>query len=170
MKSLLKFAVVIALFGGTGAFLAAQTSTAAAAHKPKKNAAPSIETQIQQMRQELQSQIDDLKTRLAAKDAQIEALQNTTQVTENKTATITTQVQAADLASQRNTAAMEGIRSSIDGLHAEDTNLVTRVEQVRKTTDEVKKSLDEPAALHYKGITIVPAAFLLPKVSGDSAR
>src|ERR1700679_2893219 len=137
MKSLLKFAVAIALSVDNGAFLAAQTSPATPTqehHKAKKITTPSIETQIQQMRQELQSQINDLKTRLAAKDAQIEALQNVTQTTQDKTTTITTQVQAANLASQQNAAAMEGIRSSIDGLHAEDTTLVTRVEQVQKAT------------------------------------
>jgi hypothetical protein len=164
VKYLLKGVVAIVLFAGTGAFLAAQTSTATstpAHHKPsKKSAAPSIETQIQLMRQEIQSQIDDLKTRLSAKDAQIEALQSVTQATQDKTATITTQLRAADAAAQQNATAVDGLRSSINDLRAEDTSLVSNVEQTQKTTEDVKKSVDEPTALRYKGITIVPAGFL----------
>jgi hypothetical protein len=162
MKSLLKVALGIALLADIGAFLAAQTSTAVTQehYKPKKSATPSIETQIQQMRQDLQSQIDDLKTRLAAKDAQIEALQSATQITQDKTATVTAQIQSADLSGQRNAAAMEGIRSSINGLQAEDMTLASRVEQTQKAAEEMKRNIDEPTALRYKGITIVPGGFL----------
>lgn len=160
MTSVLKVAVAIVVLANTGVFLAAQSPKLAQHGSSKKTGAPSIETQIQQMRQELQSQIDDLKTRLAARDAQIEAMQLATQATQDKTATVTTQIQAANVASQRNGAAIDGIRSSIDGLQATDTTLVAKVEQTQKTADEIRKSVDEPAALHYKGITIVPGGFL----------
>jgi len=160
MTSVLKVAVAIVVLANTGVFLAAQSPKLAQHGSSKKTGAPSIETQIQQMRQELQSQIDDLKTRLAARDAQIEAMQLATQATQDKTATVTTQIQAATVASQRNGAAIDGIRSSIDGLQATDTTLVAKVEQTQKTADEIRKSVDEPAALHYKGITIVPGGFL----------
>jgi hypothetical protein len=160
MTSVLKVAVAIVVLANTGVFLAAQSPKLAQHGSSKKTGAPSIETQIQQMRQELQSQIDDLKTRLAARDAQIEAMQLATQATQDKTATVTTQIQAATVASQRNGAAIDGIRSSIDGLQAADTTLVTKVEQTQKTADDIRKSVDEPAALHYKGITIVPGGFL----------
>jgi len=160
MTSVFKVAVAIVVLANTGIFLAAQSPKLAQHGSSKKTAAPSIETQIQQMRQELQSQIDDLKTRLAARDAQIEAMQLATQATQDKTATVTTQIQAATVASQRNGAAIDGIRSSIDGLQATDTTLVAKVEQTQKTADEIRKSVDEPAALHYKGITIVPGGFL----------
>jgi hypothetical protein len=160
MSSVLKVAVAILVFANTGASLAAQSPKSAQHSSSKKTAAPSIETQIRQMRQELQSQIDDLRTRLAAREAQIEAMQLATQATQDKTATVTTQIQAANVASQRNGAAIDGIRSSIDGLQATDTTLVAKVEQTQKTADEIRKSVDEPAALHYKGITIVPGGFL----------
>ncbi len=161
MKSLLKVVLGITLFANIGAFLAAQTSAVTQEHhKPKKITTPSIETQIQQMRQDLQSQIDNLKTRLAAKDAQIEALQSATQITQDKTATVAAQIQATDLSGQRNAATMEGIRSSINGLQAEDMTLVSRVEQTQKAAEEIKKNMDEPTALRYKGITIVPGGFL----------
>src|ERR1700727_2647914 len=152
MTSVLKVAVAIVVLANTGVFLAAQSPKLAQHGSSKKTGAPSIETQIQQMRQDLQSQIDDLKTRLAAKDAQIEALQSSTQVTQDKTATVTAQIQATDLNGQRNAAAMEGIRSSINGLQTEDMTLVSKVEQTQKAAEEIKKNIDEPTALRYKGI------------------
>ena len=164
MKSLLKVVLAIALFADTGLFLAAQSPTPtsqSANHKgSKKSTSPSIEAQIQQMRQELQSQIDDLKTKLAARDSQIEALQSATQITQDKTAAVTTQVRATDLATQQNVAAMDGLRSSINNLQVEDTNLISKVVQTQKATEEIKASADAPNSLRYKGIAIVPGGFV----------
>ena len=164
MKSFFKVVLAITLFADTGMFLAAQSPTPTPRptnHKvSKKTTSPSIEAQIQQMRQELQSQIDDLKTKLAARDSQIEALQSATQITQDRTAAVTTQVRAADLAAQQNVAAMDGLRSSISNLQVEDTNLISKVVQTQKTTEELKASADAPTSLRYKGIAIVPGGYI----------
>ena len=83
MKSTLRFAVAVALVSNSTLFVSAQSSAASQKHPPsvhrkqaKKASATPIETQIQQMRQELQSQIDELKADLASRDAQIEALKS----------------------------------------------------------------------------------------------
>ena len=103
MKSALRVAIVIILFSGTVAFVSAQSNSApqkqpSSAHRKqsKKTPTPSIETQIQQMREDLQGQIDELKAKLAAKDAQIEALKIQDQNTQQTTAATATRVHDID--------------------------------------------------------------------------
>ncbi len=88
--ALLAFAV-----GTAQAQTTADTITKAqrAAHKhpgsPKK---PSLEAQLHEMRDELQAQIDSLKTNLSAKDTEIAALQAQMQITEESAGTIAAHV------------------------------------------------------------------------------
>jgi uncharacterized protein HemX len=99
MKSIVKLFIVLALFPGVTLFVRARSNTTASkqpspVHRrlPKKNSNPSIEAQIQQMRDDLQSQIDELKLKLATKDKQIEALKTQTLNTQQTTATAATRI------------------------------------------------------------------------------
>ena len=59
----------------------------------QKRSEPPIEAQLREMRVELQSEIDDLKTSLAAKDVQIAALQAKMQTAQEGAGTTAVQVQ-----------------------------------------------------------------------------
>jgi len=126
----------------------------------KKIAAPSIETQLLQMREDLQDQIDELKVRLSAKDAQIAALQHVNQDVQDKAATTAGQVQTIDSGVHQNAAIVSRLQLSVTDLQAQSTSVSTSVQQVQKTQKKLQKNMDEPVALHYKGITIVPGGFL----------
>src|SRR6185437_9340937 len=123
----------------------------------RKAAAPSIEMEIHQMREDLQSQIDELKIRLSAKDAEIAALQRLNQTAQDKAATATAQAQTIDRGVHQNVATVNALQSSVTNLQAQSTSVSTRMQQVQ---EKLQKNLDEPVALHYKGITIVPGGFL----------
>ncbi len=126
----------------------------------KKPAGPSIETQLHQMREELQSQIDDLKTRLAARDAQIEAMQTGTQSVQEKAATTTAKVQTLDNAVHENTTQVSDVQSKVATLQTESSSVSTSVQQVTTAQATLQKKVDEPASIHFKGVTIVPGGFL----------
>lgn len=123
----------------------------------KRAAAPSIEMQIRQMREDLQSQIDELKARLSAKDAQIAALQRLNQAAQDKAAMAAAQVQTIDSGMHQKAATVSGLQSFVTNAQAQSTSVSTSVQQMQKI---LQKDLDEPVALHYKGITIVPGGFL----------
>jgi hypothetical protein len=126
----------------------------------RKAAAPSVEIQIQQMRQDLQSQIDELKTRLAARDAQIEAMQTGTQSTQEKATTTAAKVETIDNTVHDNAATVSGLQTTVSTLQAESSSNSTTVKEVQTAQVKIQKSIDEPASLHYKGVTLTPGGFL----------
>jgi len=161
MKSQRAFSTMIAFLLVLTTIAQSQTSpkktTRSATRKP---AVPSIEMQLVQMRHDLQSQIDELKVRLSAKDAQIAALQNQNQDDRNKVSATGDQVQSIDNSIQKNASIVSGLQSSVTSLQAQSNSVSTSMELIQKTQENVQKGLDAPVALHYKGITIVPGGFL----------
>jgi hypothetical protein len=137
-------------------------TTRSAPHKKSvaKTAAPSVQTQIQQMREDLQAQIDELRSKLAVRDAQIQALEKSSQGTEEKARMTTEQVQTIDGSVQQSTTAVSSLQAAVTSLRAEDAAATTRIQQVQQSQEKIQKSIDEPVALHYKGVTIVPGGFL----------
>src|ERR1700734_3849684 len=91
---------------------AASSNHPAPAHKQtKRTAAPSIETQIREMRQDLQHQIDTLNEKLAAKDAQIEALQVQNQAAQQTATTTAVKISTVDTAIQQNSTAVNSLQA-----------------------------------------------------------
>lgn len=112
------------------------------------------------MREQFQSEIDDLKTKLAARDAQIDALQvnaQTAQQTVERTAA-KSDVTASQV--QQIGTSVDQYATAVTDLKAQTASVATSVEQVQKTADKIQRSVDEPFALHYKGVTITPGGFL----------
>jgi len=140
---------------------AASSNHPAPAHKQtKRTAAPSIETQIREMRQDLQHQIDTLNEKLAAKDAQIEALQVQNQAAQQTATTTAVKISTVDTAIQQNSTAVNSLQASVTDLREKDVAVVSSVQQVQQSQEKLQKSLDEPVALHYKGILITPGGFI----------
>ena len=166
MKPQLKFPTMIAFLLMLTSVAQAQTLSTKAAQpvtrhsRQKKSLAPSIEMQLVQMREDLQSQIDELKVRLSAKDAQIAALQSQNRDAQDKLSATGAQVQSIDNGIHQNASIVTGLQSSVSGLQTQNNSISTSMQQVQKTQENLQKDLDAPAALHYKGITIVPGGFL----------
>jgi hypothetical protein len=118
---------------------------------------PSVTEQINALRQEMQSQIDALKSSLADKDAQLRQAQQT--ATDAQAAA--TKAEADSMAQQQaftqNTAAVVTLQSTVTDLKANETSLATTVSD---QVTAVKKAIDSPDTLHYKGISLAPGGFL----------
>jgi Skp family chaperone for outer membrane proteins len=129
-------------------------STAKKAAKPK---GPTVEEQIQSLRQEMQGQIDGLKTNLADKDAQLKQAQ---QAAADAQAAAAKAQQAADAqaaAVTENTSAVSTLQSTVTDMKAANASVVSSL------TDDaaaIKKSINNPSTLHYKGITLTPGGYL----------
>jgi hypothetical protein len=127
-------------------------------HKAKKAAAQAnccaaTEDQIKQLRQDLQGQIDGLKSDLAAKDAALQAAQQKAADAEAAAA----RAQAASAGLADNAAAVSALQSTVSDLKSNQASLATTVSD---ETARLKKAIDSPDSLHYKGITITPGGFL----------
>jgi len=128
-----------------------------ATKKAKTPPPPTVEDQIQALKQELEGEINGLKADLAAKDAQLKQAQQAAadaQAAADK-------AQAAATAQQQavsdNASAVTTLQSTVTDIKAANASAVASLSD---ETAAVKKSLANPAALHYKGINITPGGFM----------
>lgn len=131
----------------------AKKHTAKRAAKPK---GPTVEEQIQSLRQEMQGQIDGLKSNLADKDAQLKQAQ---QAAADAQAAAARAQQAADAQQQvinQNAQSVDTLRSTVTDLKSNQVSLATTVSD---ETSAIKKSIANPTTLHYKGITLTPGGY-----------
>ena len=168
MKKQITVAMAAMLMLGTLS-LHAQTSTAAPAKttakkKPaKESAEQKAIRELQEKMAAQQSEIDDLKQQNAAKDAALSAAQSTAASAQSTAATATSeaaaasaQAQSAAAATQSQADAVTGLKSTVSDLQTANSNLVTTIST---TKSDLNDSINSPAALHYKGITITPGGF-----------
>ncbi len=161
MNSRLKAAAVailaVSLFGS---YACASDATPPAKKTSHKKAAtpkgPTVEEQIQSLRQDLEGQINSLKNDLAAKDAQLrEAQQKAAEAQAAAT-------KAQDAATSEQQAITEN-QSAVSALQSTVTDMktvnATIVSSITDDAAKLRKEIASPSTLHYKGITLTPGGF-----------
>jgi len=127
-----------------------------AAKKATTPPAPSVADQIDALRQEMQSQINGLKTDLADKDMQLKKAQQAAAdaqaAAEKAQAAASSQMQAVS----DNATAVSTLQTTVTDLKANAVSLTTTVSD---ETAAIKKSIANPTVLHYKGITLTPGGY-----------
>jgi hypothetical protein len=127
-------------------------------HALTKAPTPSaIEIQLREMRKDFQAQLDELKDKLAAKDTEIEALRTATQSAQTASAA---QVQSVEGSQAQNAMALSKLQDSVVTLQTTDATVAQKLDTVQTTEVKIQKSVDEPASIHYKGVTITPGGFV----------
>jgi hypothetical protein len=127
----------------------------AAAKKPPK---PTVEDQINALRQEFQGQIDGLKSDLAAKDAQVKQAQQAAADAQAAAQKAEVDATAQQQAVTENNSAVSSLQGTVNDLKANSVSLATTVSDEAAS---IKKQIANPEAIHYKGITISPAGSFL---------
>lgn len=146
-------ALMAVSFVATQAYADGAAAAAKKHHVAKKAVGPSVEEQIQALRNELQGQINTLKNEVDEKDAQLKQAQQAA-------------AQAQDAASKAEAAASQQQQSVSDNATAVNT-LKSNVEEMKQAnasvvssmteqTSEIKKAIASPDAINYHGITISP--------------
>jgi hypothetical protein len=130
----------------------------AATKKAKTPPGPTVEEQIESLRQEFQGQIDTLKSSLAEKDAQVKQAQQEAADAQAAAAKAQASADAQQQATADNATAVSTLKSSVDDLKGNQVSLTTTISD---ETTAIKKSIASPDALHYKGITLSPAGSFL---------
>jgi hypothetical protein len=122
----------------------------------KKPPKPTVEDQIQALRQEFQTQIDSLKGDLAAKDAQLEQAKQAAADAQAAAAKAQAAADSQQQALTDNTTAVSSLQGTVTDLKANAVSLATTVSD---ETAAIKKSIANPTTLHYKGINLTPGGF-----------
>jgi len=118
---------------------------------------PTVEEQINALRTEMQGQINDLKSDLSTKDAELKQAQQ--QAADAQAAAAKAQ-QAADAQSaalNENSAAVSTLQSTVKDINANAASLASSISD---TQTSIKKAIESPTALHYKGVTITPGGYM----------
>jgi hypothetical protein len=128
-------------------------------HHPgaKKPKGPTVEEQIQSLRQDMETQINALKSTLADKDAQLKQAQDAAAAAQATAAAAQQAANAQQQAVTENSAAVNTLQSTVTDLKANTTSLAVTVSD---ETTKIKKDIANPTALHYKGINITPGGFV----------
>ena len=123
---------------------------------PAKPAGPTVEEQIQSLRQEMQGQIDGLKSNLADKDAQLKQAQQAAADAQAAAAKAQEAATAQQQAVSDNAAAVTTLQTTVTDLKGNQVSLATTVSD---ETAKIKKDIASPDVLHYKGVTLTPGGF-----------
>jgi hypothetical protein len=125
--------------------------------KAKTPSTLTVEEQIQALRQELEGQINGLKTDLAEKDAQLKQAQQAAADAQAAAAKAQAAAAAQNQAVSDNAAAVSTLQSTVTDLKGNAVSLATTVSD---ETAKMKKAIDNPSVLRYKGIGITPGGFV----------
>jgi TolA-binding protein len=139
---------------------ASRSKKASRRHTPTIHT-PTIQEQLLQMQKEMQEQnaklqmeIESLRAQLNARQDESKAVAQTAQAAQEKATAAQAQ---ADATSQQNAAAVGQLR---DTVNTQNTTTTAAIEQVKTEQVAIKKQVEEPASLHYKGVTLTPGGFL----------
>jgi hypothetical protein len=124
--------------------------------KAKTPPPPTVAEQIQALHDEMQGQIDSLKTDLATKDEQLKQAQQAAADAQASAAKAEAAASAENQAVVDNTAAVGTLQSTVTDLKGNQASLAATVSD---ETSKIKKEIYSPGVLHYKGIALTPGGF-----------
>jgi len=158
-KALATLVLSLAVTAGYAQTAASPTDTPKPGHHHHRavEKGPSVEDQIEELRNQMQQQagqIQSLTQQLSQRDAELQQAQQAAQQAQQAAQQAQ---QAADQQQQTlsaNTAAVSSLQTSVSDLKESTSATLTTVKQ---QTEEVRKAVEHPDALHYKGITLSPA-------------
>ncbi|MHB1022386.1 MAG: hypothetical protein ACYC46_02895 [Acidobacteriaceae bacterium] len=137
------------------------TSGTAKEHKAVSRKAhvkqPTVEEQIQELRGEFQQEIDQLKQQLADRDAKLQQAEQAAQAAQSQAAEASTKAESVSSTVSQDSQAVSSLQSAVSDLKTNNTNLV---QTIQNSQQEIKKAIENPTALRYKGVTITPVGFL----------
>ncbi len=161
MKSQMKMvaaAILAASLVGTNAYAGDPPAPPAKKHAAKKPPKPTVEDQINALRQEFQGQIDGLKSDLASKDAQLKQAQQAAADAQAAAQKAEADATAQQSALTENSAAVSTLQSTVTDMKASNASVVSSFSD---DAAAIKKAIASPEVLHYKGITLSPAGSFL---------
>ncbi|HET6169276.1 MAG TPA: hypothetical protein VFE01_03800 [Terracidiphilus sp.] len=115
---------------------------------------PTVEEQINALRQEFQGQIDDLKTDLATRDSELKQAQQAAIDAQAAAQKAQAAADAQQQAVTENTTAVSTLQGTVTDMKQSNASIVS---SITDETTSIKKAIANPDAIHYKGITLSPA-------------
>jgi DNA-binding transcriptional MerR regulator len=131
----------------TGKSTVRHKTAAKAAHRP------SVETQIQQLRDEMETQINQLRQQLNDRDAQLQAAQQAAAAANAAAAQAQQQAQQQQQQTTENATAVSNLQGAVGDLKTNSTSLASSIQE---TQTNITKKVEHPDSIHFKGVEISP--------------
>jgi hypothetical protein len=124
-------------------------------HKTAGKAAhrPSVDTQIQQLREEMETQINQLRQQLNDSTAQLQAAQQAAAAANAAAAQAQQQAQQQQQQTTENATAVSNLQGAVSDLKTNSTSLASSIQE---TQTNLTKQIEHPDEIHYKGVTLSP--------------
>jgi Skp family chaperone for outer membrane proteins len=114
---------------------------------------PSVETEIQQLREDMESQINQLKQQLNDSNAQLQAAQQQAAAANAAAAQAAQQAQQQQQQTTDNASAVSNLQGAVSDLKTNSTSLASSIQE---TQTNLTNKVEHPDAIHFKGITLSP--------------
>ena len=114
---------------------------------------PSVETQIQQLREDMESQINQLKQQLSDSNSQLQAAQQQAAAANAAAAQAQQAAQQQQQQTADNASAVTSLQGAVSDLKTNSTSLASTIQE---TQTNFEKKVEHPDAIHFKGITLSP--------------
>jgi Skp family chaperone for outer membrane proteins len=128
-----------------------QTTKHTAARRASVPKGPSVEDQINSLRQEMQTQIDGLKSDLATKDTELQQAKQQAADAQAAAQKAQTAADSQQQAFTENQSAVATLQSTVGDLKVNQASLA---DTVSTETTEIKKAIASPDAINFKGATL----------------
>src|SRR5882757_6159361 len=112
---------------------------------------PSVETQIQQLRDDMETQINQLKQQLNDSNSQLQAAQQQAAAANAAAAQAQQQAQQQHQQTADHASALSTLQGPVSYLKTHSSSLASSIQE---TQTNIEKKVDHPDSIHYKGITI----------------
>jgi hypothetical protein len=135
------------------------TTTVKKTKRTKTHVETASEREMRELKESIraqQDQIDVLKAQVAAKSGDVVTAQQTATDAQTAAAAAAASAAAAQAAAAANDTKVDAVSSSVTDLKSTTAGLT---ETVVTNHAHVEEEINEPAKLHYKGVTITPVAF-----------
>ena len=168
MKNQLKTLATLALVSALSAGLAQTTASGTTSTTPKRTTTrkavakkPSVESQIQSLRDDLQnqqSQIQGLKQQLSDRDQQLQQAQQAAAAAQAAATQAQQQAQQQAACCTENTQSVNSLQSAVSDLKTNNASLASTLQADQ---EKVQKQIMSPDSIHFKGVTLSPTGSFL---------
>jgi hypothetical protein len=168
MKNQLKTLATLALVSAMSAGLAQTTASGTPSttprtttRKPVAPKKPSLQTQIESLRDDMQNQqtqIQQLKQQLSDRDQQLQQAQQAAAAAQASANQAQQQAQQQNATLTENSQAVSNLQGAVTDLKANNVTLTTTIQDQQA---KVEKQINSPDAIHFKGVTLSPTGSFL---------
>lgn len=133
-------------------------------HRTHKTAKPSVESQIQDLRKDMddqRQQIEALKQQLSQRDSELQQAQQTAAAAQASAQQAQQTAQSQQQSIETSNQSVSNLQTAVSDLKTSTNAAVANVQTVQTQQTKLKAEVENPDAVHYKGVTLSPAGSFL---------